>query len=142
MHVWISTETFAAVKLFENVVFPMLTVMAFWTQKSPGYEISVLLSSSSPTTHDFFFTDSSLSYLHQALHFLSSPYRVSFLSLLPYFTSFIITSQLFIFSFFIHVSRMHLRNKIRNLQSVYKVRCHVRWLLLLLQKLTTKFVIK
>jgi hypothetical protein len=89
----------------EYVIFQMLTVMAIWIQKSPGYELSVFLSSSPPTTHNFF-TDSSLSYLHQALHFLSSHYNVSPSSFLPSFTSFIITFPLFIFSFFIHVSRI------------------------------------
>jgi hypothetical protein len=102
-------------------------MMAAWIQKSPGCELSVFLSSSSsspPTTS--FFTDSSLSYRHQALHFLSSHYKVSPCSFLPFFTSFIITFQLFIFSFFIHVSPIHLRNKVWNLQVVYKGRCRIR----------------
>lgn len=72
--------------------------------------------------HTIFFTDSSLSYLHQALHFLSSHYKVSPSFFLPSFTSFIITYPLFIFSFFIHVSSIHLRNKVWNLQVVYEGR--------------------
>jgi hypothetical protein len=100
--------------------------MAAWIQKSPGCELSVFLSSSSPpTTHHFlgiphFLTaiKHCISFLH-ITKFLPAPFYL-------FFTSFIITFQLFIFSFFIHVSPIHLRNKVWNLQVVYKGRCYIR----------------
>lgn len=79
----ISTQTFAAVKLFRIRYFPNVNRDgSLNTKVSWLWIICFLVIITSYNTP--FFTDSSLSYLHQALHFLSSHYKVSPCSFLPF----------------------------------------------------------
>ena len=79
----ISKQTFSAAKLFRICYFPnvnrdgSLNTKVFWL-----WIICFLVIITSYNTP--FFTDSSLSYLHQALHFFSSHYKVSSRSFLPF----------------------------------------------------------
>jgi hypothetical protein len=82
-------------------------------------EFTAPLSSKSPRTSHFHFTFSPRFSLHQTSPFL--PSSCSKVSALSFFTSFIITSQLFTFSFIIHISFVHPRNKIRDWQGVYEL---------------------
>lgn len=98
----ISTQTIAAVKLFRIRYFPNVSRDGSLNTKVPWLWIICFLVIIIITSYNTpFFTDSSLSYLHQALHFPSSHYKVSpcsFLHFLHHLSS--LFSYLFSLSLF------------------------------------------
>jgi len=80
----ISTQIFAAVKRFRIRYFPNVNHDGSLNTKVPWLWIICFLVIIITSYNTSFFRDSSLSYRHQPLHFLSSHYKVSPCSFLPF----------------------------------------------------------